>query len=142
MQLTYVYDAYCGRSYGSARTLAALSARHPRLPVEVVSGGPFTGARRVPVREFGQVQGADARITELTGVPFGEAYERLIADGSCVMDSAAAARADFRRARELGVDGYPTLLAVDGGGRTTVLATGHATARRLEAGLAALHSPR
>jgi putative protein-disulfide isomerase len=62
------------------------------LPVEVISGGLFTGPRRVPIREFGYVQGANARIAELTGAEFGEAYERLIADGSFVMDSEAAAR--------------------------------------------------
>ena len=58
----------------------------------MVSGGLFTGTRRVPIREFGYVQGANAQISELTGAEFGAAYERLIADGSFVMDSEAAAR--------------------------------------------------
>lgn len=92
MKLTYVYDAYCGWSYGFARTLAELAGRHPELPVEVVSGGLFTGARKVPVSRFGHVRGANAEITELTGVPFGEGYDRLTADGSFAMDSEAAAR--------------------------------------------------
>ena len=153
----------------------------------MVSGGLFTGPRRVPIREFGYVQGANAKISELTGAEFGDGYERLIADGSFVMDSEAAARgvaalrqaapdravelaaalqrafyvdglslsdpatyrdgrrggrpgrrrrrrrlrrargagrrrqADFRRAAELGVTGFPTLLAVDGD-RVTALA--------------------
>jgi putative protein-disulfide isomerase len=196
MQLVHVFDAYCGWSYGFARTLSELADRHPDRPVEVVSGGLFTGTRRVPVRQFGDVQSSNAKISRLTGVSFGDGYERLIADGSFVMDSEAAgrgmavlreaaprraptlaaalqeafyvdglslsdpatyrkiadangldadtivaafespgadagARADFRRARELGVDDFPTLLAVDGG-RTTVVAVGHATVQQLD----------
>lgn len=190
MKLVYVFDAYCGWSYGFAPTLAEVTARRPELPVEVVSGGLFTGPRAVPIREFGYVQGANARISELTGVAFGPAYERLIADGSFVMDSAAAAHgmavlrraapdraaalagdvqaafyrdglslsepgtflrvaaaagldtteiaaaldapdarhaaeADFRRAADMGVTAYPTLLAQDGE-RVAVLAVGRA----------------
>ncbi|WP_151475982.1 DsbA family protein [Streptomyces albicerus] len=92
MKLVYVFDAYCGWSYGFAPTLAEIVRRHPDLHVEVVSGGLFTGSRRVPVREFGHVQGANAKISELTGVEFGPGYARLIEDGSFVMDSEAAAR--------------------------------------------------
>lgn len=92
MKLVYVFDAYCGWSHGFSGTLSEVVSHHPELPVEVVSGGLFTGSRRTPIREFGYVQGANAKIAELTGAEFGEAYERLIADGSFVMDSEAAAR--------------------------------------------------
>ncbi|MFF3849781.1 DsbA family protein [Streptomyces sp. NPDC002328] len=92
MKLVHVFDAYCGWSHGFSATLLEVVSRHPELPVEVVSGGLFTGQRRVPIREFGYVQGANAKIAELTGAEFGAAYERLIADGSFVMDSEAAAR--------------------------------------------------
>ncbi|MFF5370180.1 DsbA family protein [Streptomyces sp. NPDC013187] len=92
MKLSYVFDAYCGWSHGFSRTLREVVSRNPELDVEVVSGGLFTGPRRVPIREFGYVQGANAKIAELTGAEFGEAYDRLIADGSFVMDSEAAAR--------------------------------------------------
>ncbi|KUM88182.1 MULTISPECIES: DsbA family protein [Streptomyces] len=202
MKLVYVFDAYCGWSHGFSAPLRELVARHPELPVEVVSGGLFTGARRVPIREFGYVQGANAQIAELTGARFGEGYERLIADGSFVMDSEAAARgvaalrraaperaaelatdlqkafyvdglslsdpatyrklaadagldaeavvaafeapeaaaearADFRRSAELGVTGFPTLLAVDGE-RVVRLAQGSARADEIERLLASL----
>jgi len=197
MQLVYVFDAYCGWSHGFSEVLTEIAGRHPDLPVEVVSGGLFTGARRVPIREFGYVQGANAKISELTGAEFGDAYERLIADGSFVMDSEAAARGvaalrsvapdraaelavalqrafyvdglslsepdtythvakaagldpeavlaaldttaagDFRRAASLGVNSYPTLLAVDGE-HVTVLAVGHATADEIDHRLSAL----
>lgn len=197
MKLVYVFDAYCGWSHGFSGTLSEVAARHPELPVEVVSGGLFTGSRRVPIREFGYVQGANAKIAELTGAEFGAAYEQLIADGSFVMDSDAAARgvaalrqiapdrmvelaaalqaafyvdglslsdvatyqkvaqaagldadavvaafeapeaqtaayADFRRAVQLGVTGFPTLLAVDGDS-VTPLAYGQATADEVDA---------
>jgi putative protein-disulfide isomerase len=186
MQLVYVFDAYCGWSHGFSGTLLEIAARRPDLPIEVVSGGLFRGSRRVPIAQFGYVQGANARITELTGAEFGDPYQRLIADGSFVMDSEAAARgfaalreaapdravelavalqrafyvdgrslsdeatyravaraaglpgfpgpagataaqADFDRAAALGVTGFPTLLAVEGGA-VTVLAIGQATA--------------
>lgn len=92
MKLVYVFDAYCGWSHGFSSTLREVTDRHPELPVEVVSGGLFTGLRRVPIREFGYVRGANAKIQELTGAQFGKSYERVIADGSFVMDSTAAAR--------------------------------------------------
>ncbi|WP_086668104.1 DsbA family protein [Lentzea kentuckyensis] len=198
MQLVYVFDAYCGWSHGFSSVLSEVARRHPGLPVEVVSGGLFTGARRVPIREFGYIQGANAKISELTGAEFGDAYQRLIADGEFVMDSRDAARGfaalraaapgraaelaialqrafyvdglslsepetyarvaeaagiepvlvlaalnsavpedDFRRAAALGVDGYPTLLAVDGS-RVTALARGHATADEVDHRLSVL----
>ncbi|MEH0527602.1 DsbA family protein [Streptomyces stelliscabiei] len=206
MKLVYVFDAYCGWSHSFSGTLREVVSRHPELPVEVVSGGLFTGSRRVPIREFGYVQGANAQIAELTGAEFGEAYEKLIADGSFVMDSEAAARgvaalrqaapdraaalatdvqhafysdgrslsdpvtygllaeaagldadavvtafaspevraaagADFRRAAELGVTGFPTLLAVDGDS-VVPLAYGRATADEVDRRLATLGATR
>jgi putative protein-disulfide isomerase len=202
VKLVYVFDAYCGWSHGFAATLAETVRRHPDLDVEVVSGGLFTGPRRVAIREFGYVQGANAKISELTGARFGRGYARLIADGSFVMDSeaaargiaalrraapdrivelaaalqhafyvdglslsapdtyrgvaeghgldpdgvaaafaspgaAAAAREDFARAAHLGIQGFPTLLAIEGGHSVT-LATGHATADQIDQRLTAL----
>jgi putative protein-disulfide isomerase len=206
MKIVYVFDAYCGWSHGFSGTLLSVLARHPGLPAEVVSGGLFTGPRRVPIGTFGYIKGANDKISELTGAEFGDGYERLIADGSFVMDSVDAARgvaalrqaaperaaelaaavqdafyvaglslsetatyrtvaeaagldadavaaafeapgsrqaaeADFRRAAELGVHSFPTLLAVDGD-RVTVLANGHATADQVAQRLAALTSTR
>lgn len=92
MKLVYVFDAYCGWSHGFSSTLREVTDRHPDLPVEVVSGGLFTGSRRVPIGEFGYVGGANAKIHQLTGAQFGDGYEARIADGSFVMDSEAAAR--------------------------------------------------
>jgi putative protein-disulfide isomerase len=202
MRLVYVFDAYCGWSYGFSPALARIVARHREIQVDVVSGGLFTGPRRVAVRELDFLPTANARITTLTGVRFGDGYARTVADGTFVMDSEAAARgmaalreaapqravelavalqraffvhghslsipatyrmiaeargldaeavvstfrspaapitaeADFRRAAGLGVDAYPTLLALDGG-RVVPLARGHATVEEIEHRLAAI----
>jgi putative protein-disulfide isomerase len=202
MKLVYVFDAYCGWSHGFSRTLREVVSRHPALPVDVVSGGLFTGRRRVAISNFSYIKEANAEISRLTGARFGEGYQRLVAEGSFVMDSEAAARgvaalrqtapdraaelavalqhafyvdgrslsdpatyrrlaeaagldadavlaafqapeaqyaaeADFRRAAELGVTGFPTLLAVDGS-RAVSLARGHATADEVDRRLAPL----
>lgn len=202
LRLVYVLDAYCGWCYGFSGTMARVTADHPDLPVEVVSGGLFTGPRRRPIGEFGFIAEANQRLTELTGATFGPGFEQLLARGEFVMDSELAARgiaalralapdravelagllqqafyqhghslsdpetyralaeragldpellvaafespnavaeaeADFRCARELGVQGFPTLLAVDGE-RVAVLAVGHASAEEVSARLAAL----
>ncbi|TDB76744.1 DsbA family protein [Micromonospora sp. KC723] len=202
MKLVYVFDAYCGWSHGFSRTMSQVAARHPELPVEVVSGGLFIGERRQPIGNFGYVPAANAKISELTGADFGDGYHRLIADGSFVMDSEAAARgvaalrqaapdravelagalqrafyidghslsapetyrtvaeaagldadavvaafqepaaqaaaeADFRRAVDLGIDAYPTLLAA-AGQRVVPLAFGHATADQIDQRLATI----
>ncbi|GAA1618379.1 DsbA family protein [Actinoplanes couchii] len=92
MRLVYVFDAYCGWCHGFATTIREVAARHPHLPIEVVSGGLFVGERRVPIGRFGYIDGANAKISEITGARFGAGYQRLIADGSFVMDSEAAAR--------------------------------------------------
>jgi putative protein-disulfide isomerase len=92
LKFIYVFDAYCGWSYGFGLTMTEIARRHPDVPVTVVSGGLFTGARRAPVGEFGQLRDANAKISELTGAAFGPGYQALIADGSFVMDSEAAAR--------------------------------------------------
>ncbi|MFI6097031.1 DsbA family protein [Lentzea sp. NPDC051213] len=92
MKLVYVFDAYCGWSHAFSGTLQAVTARHPDLPVEVISGGLFTGQRRVPIREFGFIKDANVQVTARTGARFGEAFDRLLDEGSFVMDSEAAAR--------------------------------------------------
>ena len=92
MKLVYVFDAYCGWSHGFSGTLREVVSRHPELPVDVVSGGLFTGERRVPMTRFGHIQEANDAISRLTGARFGESYRRLAVEGSFVMDSEAAAR--------------------------------------------------
>ncbi|MFD5825431.1 DsbA family protein [Lentzea sp. NPDC060358] len=92
MKLLYVFDAYCGWSHAFSGTLEAVTARHPDVPVQVVSGGLFTGERRVPIREFGFIKDANVQVTARTGARFGDAFNAVLDDGSFVMDSEAAAR--------------------------------------------------
>jgi len=54
-----------------------------------------------------------------------------VVGGFTAPDSAAAAKRDFARAADLGVQSFPTLLAVQGD-RTTALAVGHATADEID----------
>jgi putative protein-disulfide isomerase len=198
VKLLYVFDAYCGWSHAFSGSLRAVTERHPELPVEVISGGLFTGQRRVPIREFGFIKDANVQVTARTGARFGEAFNEVLDEGTFVMDSEAAARglialreaaperaaelaiamqqaffhngaslsdpqtyrqiaeefgldadavvaafenadpsADFEYAARLGVNGYPTLIAV-AGSEMFALARGHATADEIEERLAVL----
>ncbi|GFJ94949.1 DsbA family protein [Phytohabitans rumicis] len=98
--MIYVFDAYCAWSYGFAQTMVDIATLHPGIEVEVVSGGLYVGQGRVPIRQLRDVRATNRRISDLTGVWFGDGYERLTADGSFVMNSVAAARgfAALRRA--------------------------------------------
>ncbi|MCP2243665.1 DsbA family protein [Lentzea aerocolonigenes] len=198
MKLLYVFDAYCGWSHAFSGTLETVIERNPDLPVEVISGGLFTGDRRVPISNFGFIKGANVQVTARTGATFGDAFNEVLDEGSFVMDSEAAARGlialrqaaperaaelavamqkaffhngaslsdpqtyrtiaedfgldadavvaafetvspdeDFDFAARLGVNGYPTLIAVRGS-EMYALARGHATADEVEQRLATL----
>ena len=91
-KLTYVFDAYCGWSYGFGPALRTfLDELALTVDVRLISGGLFTGDRVVPIRTFEYVRTGNAKIHELTGAVFGEAYQRLVDEGSFLMDSHAAA---------------------------------------------------
>jgi putative protein-disulfide isomerase len=98
--LIYVFDGYCAWSYGFAQTMVDVAAMYPELSIEVVSGGLYVGAARVPIRQLPDVRATNRRIGDMTGVWFGDGYERLTAGGGFVMNSVAAARgfAALRRA--------------------------------------------
>ena len=65
------------------------------------------------------------------------AQEQVLTTGGATRLVDRMAAEDFRRAAELGVSGFPTLLAVDGDA-VTALARGHATADEVGQRLAAL----
>ncbi|OWA34143.1 DsbA family protein [Saccharibacillus sp. O16] len=90
-ELIYIWDAYCGWCYGFSSTLKKLQDQHPELPLSVWSGGLFTGDNIQPINAFPHIAAANARISELTGASFGAAYEELLAEGSAVLNSEAAA---------------------------------------------------
>ncbi|MER5700165.1 DsbA family protein [Streptomyces mirabilis] len=92
VRLTYAFDAYCGWCYGFGPALHDfVKANGDRIEVRVLSGGLFTGSRALPVAAYPHIPGANARIAELTGVVFGQAYQRMLAEGTVVMDSTDAA---------------------------------------------------
>lgn len=90
--LTYVFDAYCGWCYGFGPAFAAL-AEHvgDRAEVRVLNGGLFVDDRAKPIGSFGHIPQANERISQLTGVTFGPAYQQVLTDGTLVMDSLQAA---------------------------------------------------
>ncbi|MDQ1106003.1 DsbA family protein [Nocardioides zeae] len=92
VQITYAFDAYCGWCYGFGPTVRAFAAENAdRVDIRVLSGGLFSGDRAQPIGAFPHIPEANKRISDLTGVEFGAAYERVLADGTLVMDSADAA---------------------------------------------------
>ncbi|GGQ19393.1 DsbA family protein [Streptomyces mutabilis] len=92
LQLTYAFDAYCGWCYGFGPAVRAFATDNAdRVTLQVLSGGLFSGNRAQPIGAFPHIPGANKRISELTGVEFGAAYERVLAEGTLVMDSTDAA---------------------------------------------------
>ncbi len=92
LSLIYVWDAYCGWCYGFSKSLRIFHKNHPELPLTVLSGGLFLGAKKLPISSFPSLQEGWKRISQLTGAVFGEPYLRLLEEGSFVMDSEAAAK--------------------------------------------------
>ena len=85
--LHYIYDPLCGWCYGAA---PLLKAARQVLAVQAHGGGMMTGANRQQVTPQlrAYVQQHDARIAQLTGQPFGPAYnDGLLHDTAAVLDS-------------------------------------------------------
>jgi putative protein-disulfide isomerase len=85
--LHYIHDPLCGWCYAAA---PLLRAARQLLPVQAHGGGMMAGAARQPVtpqlRAF--VLPHDQRITQMTGQPFGKAYQDgLLCDARAVFDS-------------------------------------------------------
>lgn len=86
--IVYVMDAYCGWCWGFADRLGEFEAanRH-RIAFTAISGGLFVGPRAQAIASFPHIPDANARITQVTGAVFGDAYNRLLKDGSLVLNS-------------------------------------------------------
>ncbi|WP_329360683.1 hypothetical protein [Streptomyces sp. NBC_01483] len=92
IRLTYAFDAYCGWCHGFDPALYEFAATNAdRIELRVLSGGLFTGSRALPMSAYPHIAGANERVTELTGVTFGDGHRAAPADGTLVMDSADAA---------------------------------------------------
>ncbi|EMR07302.1 DSBA-like thioredoxin domain protein [Bhargavaea cecembensis DSE10] len=92
LTLIYVWDAYCGWCYGFSKSLQAFHENHPELALTVLSGGLFVNNKKLPIASFPHIPEANKRISQLTGAEFGAPYQRLLEEGTFVMDSEAAAK--------------------------------------------------
>lgn len=89
---TYVFDAYCGWCWGLSPALHEFAATNrERIRLRVLSGGLFIGEGARPIGTYTHIPDAMRRITRLTGVRFGEGFERAVAEGKMVLDSLDAA---------------------------------------------------
>ncbi|WP_119696871.1 DsbA family protein [Microbacterium halotolerans] len=92
VKLTYAFDALCGWCYGFGPALHEFAdSNADRIELDVRSGGLFSGEATGPISACPHIPAANERIARLTGVPFGAPYQRLLAEGTAVMDSTAAA---------------------------------------------------
>ena len=62
-----------------------------RAEIRVLNGGLFVDDRAQPIGSSAHIPQANARISQLTGVTFGPAYQQVLRDGALVMDSLDAA---------------------------------------------------
>ncbi|MGN7411053.1 DsbA family protein [Paenibacillus sp. SAF-068] len=91
ISLIYVWDAYCGWCYGFSKSLREFHQNHLELPIDVLSGGLFIGDRSQAMEAYPHIPEANQRIGQLTGAEFGVPYNKLLNDGTFIMDSEAAA---------------------------------------------------
>ncbi len=101
-RLYYCYDALCGWCYGFSPVMTEFAARHPQVPIQVVSGGMITGERIGPIGEVaGYIKQAYKVVEDRCGVEFGQAFlQNILEEGSAVFTSipAAIAMAVFQEA--------------------------------------------
>lgn len=105
MKLHYFYDPLCGWCYGASPLLKAAAAL-PGLSVEMRAGGMIDEAegRTITPEWRGYVMPHDARIAQMSGQPFGEAYfEGLLRDIGAPLASDPAIAA-ILAAGKLGLD--------------------------------------
>ena len=100
LRLTYVFDPLCGWCYGFSAAIRTFHENHPDLPLEVISGGLFTGERIAPVGAYPFIAQANLQVTARSGAVFGAAFDKLLAEGEVVLDSETAA-AGFAALRAL-----------------------------------------
>jgi len=91
--LHYIHDPLCGRCYAAEKLTDAVSASaQAQFKIQLHAGGLFP-RMHLPDAKRNSIRLADARIGELTGQVFGEAYlNGLLSDPNVVYDSAAPIR--------------------------------------------------
>lgn len=85
--LHYIYDLLCGWCY-AAESLIEAAARIENVQIVLHGGGLFPSAMHLPAAKCEYIRLADARIGQMSGQVFGDAYlNGLLADPSTVYDS-------------------------------------------------------
>ncbi len=92
MKLYYVWDAYCGWTYGFNYPFAEFMKEHPELETEIISGGLFWGKNKKKMVDFKEAQSINNKIEEYYHITFGKDYNELFSNKEMIMDSLGPAR--------------------------------------------------
>jgi putative protein-disulfide isomerase len=85
--LHYIYDPLCGWCYG-AEPLVWAATRVDGLALRMHAGGLWPQPTRLPEQTRRYIQQADARVGQISGQPYGEAYlNGLLFDPELVLES-------------------------------------------------------
>jgi putative protein-disulfide isomerase len=85
--LHYIYDPLCGWCYG-AEPLVTAATKVDGLALTLHAGGLWPEPTRLPEQMRRYIQQADARVGQMSGQPYGEAYLRgLLFDPDLVLES-------------------------------------------------------
>jgi len=85
--LHYLYDPLCGWCYG-AEPLAKAAENVVGLNLKLHAGALWPEPTQLPVEMRRYIQQADARIAQMSGQPFGDAYlNHLLLDATLVLES-------------------------------------------------------
>ena len=89
VKIIYVYDALCGWCYGFSPVLKQCYEKHKNdFEFEVLSGGMMMGDRIGSINDIAPyIKTAYHTVENTTGVKFGEAYLRVLEDGSMILNS-------------------------------------------------------
>lgn len=89
VKIIYVYDALCGWCYGFSPVLKQCYEMHKNdFDFEVLSGGMMMGDRIGSINDIAPyIKTAYHAVENTTGVKFGEAYLRVLEDGSMILNS-------------------------------------------------------
>lgn len=93
MKIYYIWDAYCGWSYGFNQIFKPFLSHHPDIGVKLISGGLFVDEHVKALGDYDYLPAANQAITERYGVHFGAGYEAALAAGQLVLDSSKPATA-------------------------------------------------
>lgn len=91
MKLYYIWDAYCGWSYGFNSIFTDFQTNHPELDIDIISGGLFLDENSKAVGDYGFFEAGNAKIAQLYPVTFGENYQAVLEDRSMILDSTGPA---------------------------------------------------